>query len=543
VPFNDLLQANGVRLTETSAYLAGQDPDYADNMRHGFRRLSKVQNDRDLLPIEQQRMIEIALFLYDSNPLAKRLIDLVNSFVTGDGFTFSAKHPKVLDILTRFWEDPVNDWPLKQLERFKMLSLLGEVLWPVAVRRTDGRVRMGYVDPANIEEIIPDPYNPEIVRTAVIRQGYTVDGVTDLPTRYSLINVDERLDSPAYGKLNYYPEPYGAFYFAINKPPNATRGRSDLITIFDWLDIYDQLLFGSSERATYLTDFVWDVTMKGADEDTLRKWFRENSIPRGAAMRVHNENVTWQAISPNLQTFDIDMMARLIKQHILTAMGIPPTWVSDPGDTNRSVGVTMAGPVLKSLTHRQRIAKAILTKILQFVIDQAVLAGTLQLPPEDRRFEVLAPSLTPSDMSALTNTMLRLVQAVKLAEDQRWISHETAAKVFLKTLSELGVQIAVEDELTKIMDLIRQRLQQEAAMQVELQQQQSGSQQAPETGTSTSVQPPRVEVPRAPKMTGPRLPRSATGSELQSPEEQQANQLAGQAVTGEMTTRKGNPAG
>jgi len=542
VPFNDLLQANGVRLTETSAYLAGQDPDYADNARHGFRRLSKVQNDRDLLPIEQQRMIEIALFLYDSNPLAKRLIDLVNSYVTGDGFTFSAKHPKVLDVLTRFWEDPVNDWPLKQLERFKMLSLLGEVLWPVAVRRTDGRVRMGYVDPANIEEIIPDPYNPEIVRTAVIRQGYTVDGVTDLPTRYSLINVDERLESPAYGKLNYYPEPYGAFYFAINKPPNATRGRSDLITIFDWLDLYDQLLFGSSERATYLTDFVWDVTMKGADEDTLRKWFRENSIPRGAAMRVHNENVTWQAISPNLNTIDIDMMARLIKQHILTALGIPPTWVSDP-DANRSVGVTMAGPVLKSLSHRQRFAKAMLTKILQFVIDQAVLAGALQLPPEDRRFEVLAPSLTPSDMSALTNTMLRLVQSVKLAEDQRWISHETAAKVFLKTLSELGVQIAVEDELSKIMDLIRQRLQQEAAMQVELQQQQAGNQQMPETETSTSVQPPRVEIPRVPRMTGPRLPRSATGSELQSPEEQQANQLATQAATGEMTTRKGNPAG
>jgi hypothetical protein len=52
--------------------------------------------------------------------------------------------------------------------------------------------------------------------------------------------MDERYLAPSYGKLNFYPEPYGAFYVAINKPSNATRGRSDLITVFDWLDLYDQ---------------------------------------------------------------------------------------------------------------------------------------------------------------------------------------------------------------------------------------------------------------------------------------------------------------
>jgi hypothetical protein len=238
--FDDLLSANGVsRLTE-AYYAGGNDPDYRDHVEPAFRRLTKVRNDRDLLPIEQQRQTEIALFLYDSNPLAKRIVDLVNSFVTGDGFTYMAKHPKVMKVLDKFWHDPVNDWPLKQLDRFRQMSLLGEALWPVAVRRTDGRVRVGYVDPANIEEIIPDPYNPEIALTACIRAGYHVDGATELPTRYSLVNLDERHLAPSSGRLNFYPEPYGAFYFAINKPSNATRGRSDLITVFDWLDLYDQ---------------------------------------------------------------------------------------------------------------------------------------------------------------------------------------------------------------------------------------------------------------------------------------------------------------
>jgi hypothetical protein len=237
---DSLLASNGVRLVESRIYINSSDPDRQNLIDNGFRRLSKTQNERDLLPIEQQRMIEIALFLYDSNPLAKRLIDLINSFVTGDGFSYNAKHAKVLKVLDRFWNDPVNDWPLKQLDRFRQLSLLGEQLYPVAVRKSDGRVRLGYVFPANIEEIVPDPHNPEVLIAAKIRQGYTVDGAQNLATRYALINVDERFGSATYGKLFWYPEPEGAFYFAVNKPSNATRGRSDLITVFDWLDLLDQ---------------------------------------------------------------------------------------------------------------------------------------------------------------------------------------------------------------------------------------------------------------------------------------------------------------
>lgn len=525
---DSLLQSNGITLRESSISLGSDDPDRDANIRDGFRRLSKTQNERDLMPLEQQRMTEISLFLYDSNPLAKRIIDLVNSFVTGDGFTFNAKNPRVLNVLNKFWEDPVNDWPMKQLDRFRQLSLLGEQLWPVAVRRTDGRVRIGYVDPANIEEIIPDPYNPEILRTAEITQGYHPDGAVDLPTRYSLINLDERYLSPSYNKLNFYPEPHGAFYFAINKPSNATRGRSDLITVFDWLDLYDQHLFGAAERATYLTDFVWDIEMKGADEESMKKWHRENAMPRGAAMRVHNENMKWQAISPTLNAGDSEMMAKLIKQHILTAIGLPPSWVSDPGDTNRSTGVAMSGPVLKSLSHRQKYCKGIITKILQFVIDMAVMAGKLQgLDQAELTFEVLAPSLTPSDMSAMTQTMLKVSQSIKLAEDQGWVSHETAAKVFLKSLAELGVQVSVDDEIQKVKDIVPRSTPSG--------QEEEEKKKALMAGTPKSEQGGDASEP------GEGLPREPTGSELQSPNDQLLQQLRDRSATGMTTTRKGNP--
>jgi hypothetical protein len=62
---DSLLQSNGVRLSESGSayYFSANDPDYHLNREGGFRRLTKVQNDRDLLPLEQQRQTEIALFL------------------------------------------------------------------------------------------------------------------------------------------------------------------------------------------------------------------------------------------------------------------------------------------------------------------------------------------------------------------------------------------------------------------------------------------------------------------------------------------------
>jgi hypothetical protein len=82
---DSVIESNNIRLSEAAIFTAADDPDRNDNILNGFRRLSKTQNERDLMPLEQQRQTEVALFLYDSNPLAKRPIDLVNGFVTGVG--------------------------------------------------------------------------------------------------------------------------------------------------------------------------------------------------------------------------------------------------------------------------------------------------------------------------------------------------------------------------------------------------------------------------------------------------------------------------
>jgi hypothetical protein len=57
------------------------------------------------------------------------------------------------------------------------------------------------------------------------------------------------------------------FYFAINKLPNSLRGRSDLMALADWLDLYDQYLFSEVERLHLLSAFVWDYKIEGATDE------------------------------------------------------------------------------------------------------------------------------------------------------------------------------------------------------------------------------------------------------------------------------------
>ena len=69
---------------------------------------------RDLDPLTQDRMQDIAFYLYDSNPLAHRIIEMTKDFVIGDGFTVKADDPEVQKVLEKHWNDPVNNWEFKQ---------------------------------------------------------------------------------------------------------------------------------------------------------------------------------------------------------------------------------------------------------------------------------------------------------------------------------------------------------------------------------------------------------------------------------------------
>jgi hypothetical protein len=395
------------------AFIGGLGIDPDDDQ---YRRLSS-HPDRDLNPVTHERMLEIAYRLYDRNPLAHRIVELTKDFVIGGGVSYRAENPEVQAILDDFWADPINNWNLKQHDRALELGLFGEQCYPVFVNPYNGRVRLGSLDPARISEVRTNPENAEEVQAIIPK------GTGQQPLR--IMHQDEEPGSPTFGRLVG-----DCFYFAINKVSNASRGRSDLLCLADWIDGYEQFLFNRIDRSALISAFVWDVTLEGMSEEEIAGWLKKNPSPKPGSVRAHNEKVRWEAVSPDLKADDAIGEARLLRNFILSGAGFPEHWFSDGSQVNRATAVEMGVPTLKRLSARQRYFRYMIEYIFRFAIDQAIIHGRIS-QETDARFKVILPELSQLDMEKATGSLERLSKALASAEKRGWITKEMAGKMFI----------------------------------------------------------------------------------------------------------------
>ena len=85
-----------------------------DSDDHLYRSLTG--SNRDLTPVTQDRMINVAAYLYDTNLTAARMIEIVRDYVIGDGITYTCENEDVKTILDNHWDDPINNWELFPIE-------------------------------------------------------------------------------------------------------------------------------------------------------------------------------------------------------------------------------------------------------------------------------------------------------------------------------------------------------------------------------------------------------------------------------------------
>ncbi|MCU7878344.1 MAG: hypothetical protein KZQ84_16370 [Candidatus Thiodiazotropha sp. (ex Lucinoma borealis)] len=116
---------------------------------------------RDLDSMTQARMQKLAVYLWESNLLANRLIELPVAYLLAEGVQIKVKDPEAQSYIDAFWNDPINNMKRKLKKKVRELMLFGEQAWPAFVNEFNGHVRIGYLDPALIETVVMDPDNAE----------------------------------------------------------------------------------------------------------------------------------------------------------------------------------------------------------------------------------------------------------------------------------------------------------------------------------------------------------------------------------------------
>lgn len=416
-----------------------------------------ASREKNLDPITFERACKRSLYLWQTNPLANRIIELPLAYLLGKGVRLKSGDPEAQAVLDAHWNDCINRWAVKLEKRIRELLILGEQCWPVFVG-DNGFVRVGYLDPRNIEKVVMDPDNAE--------QPIGVVARTSRPGRKKryrvLINGPEQAFTARTQEIRTTFTDGDCFYARINDLCNSERGRGDLVAMIDWLDGYDEFLYGELERADFMRSFSWDVTLKGADQTLVDQRAKQIQAPRPGSVRVHNENELWTAVTPDLQAADGNTAARLMRNHILGGGTVPEHWYGGAADVNRATGESMAEPTQKILEMRQTAIGHVLVEVGAFVLraDWQLLDGSEPTKDQASILNALSvewPEMTSRDTSRYAAALVQVITACTQAIDSGLLTEKTTLALIAVIAAQLGVDIDPAEELEKAREVLAAR--------------------------------------------------------------------------------------
>lgn len=454
--FNRLMEAVGMSPAPPSAPAPTPAPmreaaSAQGSEEPGWRRLSgdglSSQNDRDLSPMQQDRMQQVAEHLWQSNLIANRLVELPLAYLLAEGVSLQCQDPEHQKLLNSFWSDPINNWPLKLTPRVRALGLLGEQCYIANVREGNGFVRLGYLDPRQIATVVTDPYNPEQPIGVVTKRD---NRGKQHKYRVIVLGNDDDLFSAKTARIRAEDFTDGeCLLYQLNKFPNGSRGRSDLLGQIDWLDAYDNFLFNELDRIGYLRSFVWDVTLTGADPEAVKEYEKNFKPPSPNSTFVHNDSVKLEAKSPELQAADTSESARLLRNHVLGGSTTPEHWFGGGGDVNRAAASEMGEPTFKMYTGRQNFLKLMLEEIGRFVLWRAAQTGGTTPDWSEDKWQVTAvfPELVNRDVTKFAAAMGSVVTAVIQMIDAGLLTEETGLKLVADVAQRFGQDFDAKTEL------------------------------------------------------------------------------------------------
>jgi len=412
----------------------------------GFRKGGDKIHTRSLPEVSQDRMIDVCYWLWDNYPMAKWIINVIVSFIVAEELPFESNNPKIVEILKSFWFDPVNRMDLYLRKHVTELHIFGDIFFPVQVSPVNGRVRMGYIDPKEIESVVTDPENCKI-KIGIIRR--TDPG--DTPKKYKIILEKDIVNflSPAAKALRASFTTGDCFFFSINNVTNSPRGRSELLTVADWIDTYENFLYDFAEKWSQMNNFVWDLKIKDADDSVVRQKTQEFNTASGnpGSTYGHNDSIEVSAVAPDLKSLDVSTGAKIFRDHILGGVGFPTHWYGGAEDVNKSSADEMMTPTMKILTEKQNYFKYILSSIFDYQIFCARKFNRSaygDLKDSDIKYTIITPELSTKDLSKFGAVIKNVADGFAVAEDRSWLDKETSLEYFALVMAFLGKKVDIE---------------------------------------------------------------------------------------------------
>lgn len=404
------------------------EPTSAQNYRplSVFGNTQKVQHT-DIPIMVQSRMQEVCLYMYQSNPLARRHVNMTRDFIVGDGVKIQAEDPRVDEYLQAFWQHPSNNMAKRVSDMSIDLSVYGEYLCTFQFAAND-LMLVNYVSPGFIESVETDKSDlSRPIRVMLRVRNNPITSFNALSGVY--VEGNPEIDLLSVDGSTGLRTGEGLF-LAVNKATDASRGLSDLLPMVDPLSNLETFMFNSIERARHMLQWFWDILYEGSTPEQQRTYFRQ-IVSEGSApgtLRIHNEKVKWDSASPDLQSAEIERLFNGLFSYVVTALGMPPHWTGmggSQGSGARAGAESAAEPAYRSLLNRQGDIRAFLREVVNYQIDH--LIKRRKLPKKiNRNFTLVMPRITIRDFQRTGGAAMKVVEKIIDAMEKGLYSREEA---------------------------------------------------------------------------------------------------------------------
>jgi len=373
------------------------------------------------------------------NPIARRIVRLMTSFVVGKGLTIKSDDETAQVFLTEWWSHPLNKFN-RNVKRWK-----------------DEDTRTG-----NLFML----YNVQADGMTIIR-AVPAEQIEDIETTEN--DVEQEV---AYWKDETRTEGYDAFkdgaqqktfmlHFASNQPIGSPWGEADLSPLLVWIGRFSSWLEDRVRLNRFRTAFMYVI--RGSYATESERASREKQIkanpPQSGSVLVLNSNAgeEWSILSANLDSFDASLDGQNIKKMISAGIGFPMHWLSEPEGSTQTTAEAAGTPTFRTLEETQND----FFDMLITMAETALKVKSIPLP-KGKTVWIEGPDITERDNASLALALGRAYPNLADMYDREAIT----AKEFMRLTYKMFAEVWSEKKVPTIKrkPLIKPTDQQPAAV-------------------------------------------------------------------------------
>lgn len=365
---------------------------------------------------QRREGLDDALEAWRDNALARRIVALTSDYVVGSGVYVRSSVPWVQSFVEEFWK--LNGMARRCYSWCDELTRAGELFVVVGTDEPSGASFVRAIPAQRIDAI------------------ETAAGDLERELRYHEVGSDGSVEGrwwPCYGVGEDAAQVM--VHFAINRPVGCVRGEGDLGPILSWLKRYKDWLENRVRLNKFKTAFLWDVTIAGrpgAGADTTRKKrFAYKTPPEPGSIIVHDDNETWQAVSPKLEAWDAKDDGKAIRLMVAAGAGVPLHFMSEGESATRATAAEMGDPTFRHYRRRQLDFGALLEELVTVVVRRANARGRGKVFG-DLGLKVTFPDITKADNVQLAQSALLIVRTLDMMAGRGWVTRDDAVAMAVR---------------------------------------------------------------------------------------------------------------